>query len=501
MLRSYGSASGTVQTVDFTAYVQNVMAWEWPSTWPTSTLRAAAIAVKQYAWYYTMHYRGGTSAGGACYDVKDTTADQIYRPETRSAAASHKDAVAATWPMSIRRTKSGVAGTFILTGYRSGSSTACGADADGFLLYGKSLYDCGKKGKTLEEIERIYYGSTLQPTTPGAHQIADTPFGDAGAVVPAASGVDAYVRTSTGAAFAATLSPTHVAIDDGATLGRVSADVNGDGRDELVILVNDGATAQHVAVLTPNGSGYAAPVTWWDSKIAGTSFPSLIAGAPAIQLLAGDFDGDGTTDIALVVLGTDPTTATIYRLRSTKSGFEALVPLYTGALNPTLSRFYAADTTGDGRADVVVETDLGVLGLSYQVLPSGPTGLLGAPLPWYSAVDLLRTTTQTIVTDFDRDGRDDLVLAVKTATGFALLGLPAGASAPVTLAASTVAYERIKVGAGDFDGDGRGDVLVYTRLDGTTGTRLTVYASTGSLFTAANWLDDTKLTWATLEPY
>ena len=49
-----------------------------------------ALAVKQYGWYYTMHWRGGScqvtnpddgTTTVECYDVKDGTLDQIYKPE------------------------------------------------------------------------------------------------------------------------------------------------------------------------------------------------------------------------------------------------------------------------------------------------------------------------------------------------------------------------------------------------------------------------------------
>lgn len=506
VLRSYGAASGTVQTVAFRTYVDNVMAWEWPSTYPTASLRAGAIAVKQYAWYYTMHYRGGVTAAGACYDVKDSTADQIYRPETRAASTIQKAASTATWTMTIRRTQSSVLGQFILTGYRSGTIATCGAEHNGFLLYQKGVADCGKQGKTLEEIERIYYGATLQPVDPGAHQIAGSWFGDIGAVVPAKSGVDAFVRTSTGSAFTASPAAFHIDIADASTLGRVSADVTGDGLDDLLVLVADGPTAQHIAMFPATGSGYAAPVTWWDSAVAGTTFASMVGGAAGVRLLAGDFDGDIVSDAALLVTETDPTVATIYRLRSTRIGFDPLVTLYSGPLYPASTRFYAADASGDGRADIVTETDSGPTGLVYNVLASTPSGLLAAPpaVPWFTGASVLRATTLTTVTDFDRDGREDLVLAASTPTGFDLLGLRStGALFTLsTLGTSTLAFNRIQLGSGDFNGDGRGDVHVFASLDAAaTGTRLTAYLSNGSALTAANWLDDATLSWKTLQPY
>ncbi len=62
VLRSYGAASGKVQVVPFRAYVENVMAWEWPEAYPTQALRAGAVAVKQYGWYYARKWRGGKTS-------------------------------------------------------------------------------------------------------------------------------------------------------------------------------------------------------------------------------------------------------------------------------------------------------------------------------------------------------------------------------------------------------------------------------------------------------
>ena len=62
-----------------------VLAAEWPHHYPIETIKAGAVAVKQYAWYYTIVYRGGEveleDGSTACYDVEDTTVDQVYYPE------------------------------------------------------------------------------------------------------------------------------------------------------------------------------------------------------------------------------------------------------------------------------------------------------------------------------------------------------------------------------------------------------------------------------------
>jgi len=156
-IRVLRTSTGRVQTIDFKTYVQRVLDVEWPSNWPTSAIETGAVAVKQYGWYYTMHYRGGKATGG-CYDVVDNTNDQIYRDITPEAV--FVAAVDATWDTTITRN-----GSFVLTGYRSGSTAAslgCGDDADGYHLFQHTSYHCGLDGKTAEEILAIYYGPNVE---------------------------------------------------------------------------------------------------------------------------------------------------------------------------------------------------------------------------------------------------------------------------------------------------------------------------------------------------
>jgi hypothetical protein len=176
-IRVLRTGTGAVEVVDFKTYLKVVMAAEWPSDWPTEALRAGAVAAKQYAWYYAIHYRGGVGTGG-CYDVTDNTNDQIYSPETRTPAASHISSVETTWSESLLKN-----GLFILTGYRTGANVACGADADGYHLWQYSARTCAVAGRTGEQILQIYYGPgmTLQgvpavlPSTPAATYHALTP--------------------------------------------------------------------------------------------------------------------------------------------------------------------------------------------------------------------------------------------------------------------------------------------------------------------------------------
>ena len=95
-IRVFRTAAGTVETVDFRAYVKNVLSREWISTWTTESLRSGAMAVKNYAWYQVLHWRGYTNAAGQCFDVFDSTRDQHYDP-ARPTYPAMAAAVDATW--------------------------------------------------------------------------------------------------------------------------------------------------------------------------------------------------------------------------------------------------------------------------------------------------------------------------------------------------------------------------------------------------------------------
>lgn len=151
------NGSGAVETVDFRTYVGRVMAKEWNLKQPAA-LETAAVAVKQYAWYYALagNWRKSyVNPAGECFDVKDGTIDQIYRSDV-TVAARIWTAVDATWGLSVRKSNK-----FFLTGYRAGSAVECGSDATGYRLFAKSVIDCANDGLTREEIQQIYYAPNL----------------------------------------------------------------------------------------------------------------------------------------------------------------------------------------------------------------------------------------------------------------------------------------------------------------------------------------------------
>jgi len=172
-IRVYRTATGAVETVDFGTYVKNVLSREWISSWTTESLRAGALAVKNYAWYQVIHWRGYTTADGACFDVFDSTRDQHYDP-SKPTYASMAAAVDATWGTLALK-----GGRIFATYYNAGSAyEACGANANGWQMFQWGTQACGLDGKSAAQIMGIYYPGVTVTAAPAPSTPAPTPTPD-----------------------------------------------------------------------------------------------------------------------------------------------------------------------------------------------------------------------------------------------------------------------------------------------------------------------------------
>ena len=129
------------------------------------------------------------------------------------------------------------------------------------------------------------------------------------------------------------------ALRDRGSLDLAVADATGDGKPDVVLLAQGAASAleSDLVVLLGNGAGgLGAPIR-----------TPVADGAVAFAL--GDFDGDGTLDVALAggnVLGVDVR-------RGTGGGAFGAATRFA-ALSPRTRRVRAADLDADGKADLVV---------------------------------------------------------------------------------------------------------------------------------------------------
>ena len=169
-IRVYRSATGAVDTVDFGTYVKNVLSREWISSWTTESLRAGALAVKNYAWYQVIHWRGYLNGAGTCFDVFDSTRDQHYDP-ARPTYSSMAAAVDATWGTLAHKS-----GRIFATYYNAGQAyEACGARANGWQMFQWGTQACGLDGRSAAEIMTIYYPGVVVSAAPLPVTPAPTP--------------------------------------------------------------------------------------------------------------------------------------------------------------------------------------------------------------------------------------------------------------------------------------------------------------------------------------
>jgi Stage II sporulation protein len=165
-IRVFRTQTGAVETVGFRTYVKNVLSREWISSWTTESLRSGALAVKNYGWYQVLHWRGYVNGAGECFDVFDSTRDQVYDP-SRPTYSTMAAAVDATWGTLAHK-----AGKVFPTYYNAGAaSDPCGANANGWQMFQWGTQACGRAGKTAAQIMAIYYSGVVivappPPSTP-----------------------------------------------------------------------------------------------------------------------------------------------------------------------------------------------------------------------------------------------------------------------------------------------------------------------------------------------
>jgi len=90
-IKVYRNATGQIDTVDFKYYVKNVITNEVYPSWNENSLKAMAMVIKTYGWYWTIHQK----YPGQGYDVKDTFVDQKYVPGSQDPRSDK--AVDDTW--------------------------------------------------------------------------------------------------------------------------------------------------------------------------------------------------------------------------------------------------------------------------------------------------------------------------------------------------------------------------------------------------------------------
>jgi len=205
--------------------------------------------------------------------------------------------------------------------------------------------------------------------------------------------------------------------------GHIHVDLNGDGREDFVS-ENDGSfnsgCGGSFAVTFSTGDGqYAAPVCY--------SIPE----GNALYFATGDFDDDGTMDLAVT---NDQGQAFIY----TNDGQGNLTFVLTLDLQGEAGGIVAADVNHDGHLDLVYSLPNPASGTQQIAILYGT----GAPTVWNPAASNIEYAStepagNLYIGDFDGDGNGDLlVLGVSNVVDTVLYGDSKGGFTPSVLAFS-----------------------------------------------------------------
>ena len=218
----------------------------------------------------------------------------------------------------------------------------------------------------------------------------------------------------------------------------VSADLNGDGRADLISTNSGGSVT---ALL---GNGDATFQTAKTSTLGLNRPGSSYTGSQAGTLTPIDFNGDGRMDVA-TVSGTN-----VDLLLGNGDGtFQAPIVSYVGS---SPARISTGDLNADGHADLVVANAYGTV----NVLLGNGDGTFAPPVSYAAG-----SSPQDVkAVDLNHDGKLDLVVADAVSAGSVstLIGNGDGTFQPYVSHAAFSAPYRMQVE--DVNGDGNPDVIV-----------------------------------------
>jgi hypothetical protein len=226
----------------------------------------------------------------------------------------------------------------------------------------------------------------------------------------------------------------------------LAGDFNGDGRTDIVTFTRGDSGL--VIVSLSNGSGFEPATTWHTHFASGDEVPAV-----------GDFNGDGKDDIVTFTRGER---ADVFVSLSDGAKFVQDAWKWHDYFAAGQEIPLAGDFNGDGRTDIVTFTR-GDSGLAIVSLSNG-SGFEPATT-WHGRFALGNEVPA--VGDVNGDGRDDIVTFARGELGYVFVGLSDGTTFDKD---TSKWHERFAPGGeipavGDFNGDGKADIVTFTRGD------------------------------------
>ncbi|MFF1414767.1 FG-GAP-like repeat-containing protein [Streptomyces sp. NPDC058289] len=261
----------------------------------------------------------------------------------------------------------------------------------------------------------------------------------------------------------------------------VQRDLNGDGRSDAVMVYYnaDSSITFYSSLSKADGGfnefkpGYTVPVKSWDPK--------------AMKLITGDFNGDGRTDVGMMYRNGDSSISMYTGLADASGLIQPFTSSYTipaNSLDWSAIDLYAGDANGDGRSDAVMVYHHADTSIAFYSSLSKADGGFNEYKPGYTvpAKNWDRSSMKLIAGDFNGDGRTDMGMLYRNGntslTMYTGLADSAGLIQPFTpgytVPANNWDWKNIELHAGDLNGDGRSDALMTVHKPDTS---ITFYSS------------------------
>jgi len=234
-----------------------------------------------------------------------------------------------------------------------------------------------------------------------------------------------------------------------------TADLNGDGKNDIIVVIEGGYAV--AALLNTTAPGALTPSFGPVQTFVSGTLPTAVA--------VGDINNDGKPDLVVTISGTSGTGHDVWTyLNTTGTGSNTLSfspQVFTVGTNP--QSVTLADVNGDGKKDVIVAN--GNDGTISVLLNSTAPG---APTATFSPQQTVTTGSYTYfvnTADLNGDGRPDLI--VIRYDGSNLVTVLLNSTAPGAPTASFAPQQTFATDSGpevavaaDVDGDGRLDLIV-----------------------------------------